>query len=191
MKASASQAASWVKALMLCRTKLQAFIRARIPAREEAEDILQEITCQPIGVEQPVENISAWLFRAARNEMTDRARKKRELPLASYMKNDEEDEVESELTETLFGIPQTPEEDYLRALLWDALEVALAELPPAQYEVFDQTELQGISYKALSELTGVSVQTLLSASIKPYCICACACGRSTTIWSVKIEKRRP
>lgn len=166
MKASASQAASWVKALMLCRTKLQAFIRARTPAREEAEDILQEITCQLIGVEQPVENISAWLFRAARNEMTDRARKKRELPLASYMKNDEEDEVESELTETLFGIPQTPEEDYLRALLWDALEMALSELPLAQYEVFDQTELQGISYKALSELTGVSVQTLLSRKHK-------------------------
>ncbi|MCS3401818.1 sigma-70 family RNA polymerase sigma factor [Pantoea sp. B566] len=165
MKASASQASSWVKALTLCRTKLQRFIRARTPAREEADDILQEITCQLIGVEQPVENISAWLFRAARNEMTDRARKKRELPLASYMKNDE-DGVESELAETLFGIPQTPEDDYLRALLWDALEAALAELPPAQYEVFDQTELQGISYNALSELTGVSVQTLLSRKHK-------------------------
>lgn len=50
--------------------------------------------------------------------------------------------------------------------LWEALEAALAELPPAQYEVFDQTELQGISYKALSELTGVSVQTLLSRKHK-------------------------
>ncbi|MDJ0089798.1 RNA polymerase sigma factor [Pantoea allii] len=166
MKASASQTSSWIKALTLCRTKLHSFIRARTSARDEAEDILQEITCQLMGVEQPVENISAWLFRAARNEMTDRARKKRELPLSVFRENDEEEAVENELAETLFGLPQTPEDDYLRALLWDALEEALSELPPAQFEVFDQTELQGISYKALSQLTGISVQTLLSRKHK-------------------------
>lgn len=89
MKASALQAASLVKALERCKTKLHAFIRGRIAVRDEAEDILQEVTCQLIGVEQPVENISAWLFRAARNEMTDRARKKRELPLFPYEQDDE------------------------------------------------------------------------------------------------------
>lgn len=64
-----------ISALDACRTKLKAFIRARIPQRDEADDILQEVTYQLIRVEQPVENIAAWLFRAARNEMTDRARK--------------------------------------------------------------------------------------------------------------------
>ncbi len=98
--------------------------------------------------------------------MTDRARKKRELPLSVFRENDEEEAVENELAETLFGLPQTPEDDYLRALLWDALEEALSELPPAQFEVFDQTELQGISYKALSQSTGISVQTLLSRKHK-------------------------
>ncbi len=166
MKASALQTASLVKALERCKTKLHAFIRGRIAVRDEAEDILQEVTCQLIGVEQPVENISAWLFRAARNEMTDRARKKRELPLFPYEQDDEEEAVDVELAETLFGTPQTPEDDYLRGLLWEALEAALSELPPAQFEVFDKTELQGISYKALSHATGVSVQTLLSRKHK-------------------------
>ena len=71
-----------VSALDACRSRLKAFIRGRTPLRDEADDILQEVTYQLIRVEQPVENIAAWLFRAARNEMTDRARKKRELPLA-------------------------------------------------------------------------------------------------------------
>lgn len=64
-----------VSALDACRSRLKAFIRGRTPLRDEADDILQEVTYQLIRVEQPVENIAAWLFRAARNEMTDRARK--------------------------------------------------------------------------------------------------------------------
>ena len=68
-----------VSALDACRSRLKAFIRGRTPLRDEADDILQEVTYQLIRVEQPVENIAAWLFRAARNEMTDRARKKRML----------------------------------------------------------------------------------------------------------------
>ncbi|VTN08870.1 RNA polymerase sigma factor RpoE [Raoultella terrigena] len=77
-----------------------------------------------------MENVAAWLFRAARNEMTDRARKKRELPLADYFSGDEEGEFpEDELAETLFGVPQTPEDEYLKELLWEELNQALAELP--------------------------------------------------------------
>ncbi|SQI92468.1 DNA-directed RNA polymerase specialized sigma subunit [Klebsiella oxytoca] len=104
-----------ISALDACRTKLKAFIRARIPQRDEADDILQEVTYQLIRVEQPVENIAAWLFRAARNEMTDRARKKRELPLAGDFSEEEEGGFpEDELAETLFGVAQTPEEAYLK-----------------------------------------------------------------------------
>ena len=118
-------------------------------------------------VEQPVENVAAWLFRAARNEMTDRARKKRELPLADLLNNDEEaDFPEDELAETLFGVPETPEDEYLKALLWEELEEALAELPPAQREVFEKTELLGYSYNELADESGTSVQALLSRKHK-------------------------
>lgn len=144
----------------------EGFIRGRTPLRDEADDILQEVTYQLIRVEQPVENIAAWLFRAARNEMTDRARKKRELPLTGGFSEEEEgDFPEDELAETLFGVPQTPEDEYLKALLWEELNQAL-ELPPAQREAFEKTELQGYSYRELAEESGVSEQALLSRKHK-------------------------
>lgn len=157
-----------ITALNACRSKLKAFIRSRSPVKEESEDILQEISWQLIKVEQPVENVAAWLFRAARNEMTDRARKKREVPLSGlFAEGDEEsDFVEDEVAETLFGIAQTPEEEYLKGLLWEELGRALAELPEAQREVFEKTELQGYTCKALAQELGVSVQTLLSRKHK-------------------------
>lgn len=156
-----------MSALSACRTKLRAFIRGRTAVSEDADDILQEVTYKLMQVEQPVENVAAWLFRAARNEMTDRARKKRELPLAELFTGaEEEDFPEDELAETLFGVPQTPEDDYLKTLLWEELEAALAELPVTQREVFEKTELLDYSYNELADEMGVSVQTLLSRKHK-------------------------
>lgn len=156
-----------LSALAACRSKLTAFIRGRTAVRDDADDILQEVTYQLMKVEQPVENVAAWLFRAARNEMTDRARKKRELPLSVLYSDDEEDDYpEDELAETLFGVPQTPEERYLSELMWEELNQALAELPALQREAFEKTELEGYSVKALAEETGVSVQALLSRKHK-------------------------
>ncbi|MBW7981686.1 RNA polymerase sigma factor [Enterobacillus tribolii] len=157
-----------MSALNACRSRLKAFIRGRTAVRDDADDILQEVTYQLMKIEQPVENVAAWLFRAARNEITDRARKKRELPLPVYYDEDgdEEDAPENELAETLFGVPQTPEEEYLSALIWEELDEALAELPAAQRDVFEKTELHGYSFKALAEESGASVQALLSRKHK-------------------------
>ncbi|HDR2890715.1 TPA: RNA polymerase sigma factor [Enterobacter asburiae] len=156
-----------MSALNACRARLKAFIRGRSTGRDDADDIVQEVTWQLMNVEQPVENVAAWLFRAARNEMTDRARKKRELPLSGYFTTDDEgDFAEDEIAETLFGVPNTPEEEYLKTLLWEELGQALSELPPLQREVFEKTELQGYSMKALADESGVSVQALLSRKHK-------------------------
>ncbi|PIF14677.1 RNA polymerase sigma factor [Candidatus Pantoea floridensis] len=156
-----------MSAINACRTKLKAFIRGRTAVREDADDILQEVTYKLMQVEQPVENVAAWLFRAARNEMTDRARKKTEQPLSNVFGGDEEGEFpEDELAETLFGVPQTPEDEYLKALLWEELEEALAELPALQREVFEKTELLGYSYHELAAESGSSVQALLSRKHK-------------------------
>ncbi len=154
-------------AIHASRARLKAFLRGRTPVREDADDILQEVTYKLMQVEQPVENVAAWLFRAARNELTDRSRKKRELPFADLFSADDESEFpEDELAETLFGVPQTPEDDYLKALLWEELEAALAELPDAQREVFEKTELLGYSYNELADASGSSVQALLSRKHK-------------------------
>lgn len=156
-----------MSALNACRTKLRAFIRGRIPVSEDADDIMQEVTYKLMQVEQPVENVAAWLYRAARNEMVDRARKKRELPLADLFTGDDNDDFpEDELAETLFGVPQTPEDEYLKTLLWEELEEALAELPLTQRDVFEKTELLDYTYSELAEESGVSVQALLSRKHK-------------------------
>lgn len=118
MKAGEVGGSLLMSALNACRARLKAFIRGRTSVRDDADDILQEVTYQLMKVEQPVENVAAWLFRAARNEMTDRARKKREVSLSGYFTDEEEEGFpEDELAETLFGVPQTPEEEYLKTLL--------------------------------------------------------------------------
>lgn len=168
MRAEKAEDSPILSALAACRAKLSAFIRGRTAVRDDADDILQEVTYQLIKVEQPVENVAAWLFRAARNEMTDRARKKRELLLPTYYTDSEDDDLwlEDELAETLFAAPQSPEEEYLRELVWNELETALSELPLTQREAFEKTELEGYSFKVLAEETGVSVQALLSRKHK-------------------------
>ena len=166
MKTAAGQS-RLMTALSACQSRVTAFIRGRTGQREDADDILQEITWQLMKVEQPVENVAAWLFRAARNELTDRARKKSEVPFSGLFSSDEEgDLVEDEIAETLFGSPQTPEGEYLKELLWDEIGEAIAELPAAQREVFEQTELEGLSYKEIAEINGESVQALLSRKHK-------------------------
>ena len=156
-----------MSAIHASRAKLKAFLRGRTAVREDADDILQEVTYKLMQVEQPVENVAAWLFRAARNELTDRSRKKRELPFADLFSGDDQGEFpEDELAETLFGLAQTPEDEYLKALLWEELEEALAELPDTQRDVFEKTELLGYSYNELAAETGSSVQTLLSRKHK-------------------------
>lgn len=147
-------------ALLACQAKLRAFIRRRIPVREDVDDILQDVTLQLINVEQPVENVSAWLFRAARNEMVDRSRKKREWLFS------EDEDIENDCRAVLFSAATTPEDARLSDLFWDELESALAELPPAQREVFEKTTLQSYTFKQLSLETGLPVQTLLSRKHK-------------------------
>ncbi len=166
MKAGEAGDSLLMSALNACRTRLKAFIRGRTAVRDDADDILQEVTYQLMRVEHPVENVAAWLFRAARNEMTDRARKKREVPLSGHFADDDADVAEDELAETLFGVPQNPEEEYLKTLLWEELDRALSELPPLQREVFEKTEFQGYGMKALADETGDSVQALLSRKHK-------------------------
>jgi len=166
MKAREAGDSLLMSALNACRSRLTAFIRGRTAIRDDADDILQEVTYQLMNVEQPVENVAAWLFRAARNEMTDRARKKREVSLSGFFGTDDAGLPEDELAETLFGVPHTPEEEYLKTLLWEELGQALSELPAPQREVFDKTELQGYSIKMLAEETGASEQALLSRKHK-------------------------
>ncbi|HLJ39729.1 MAG TPA: sigma-70 family RNA polymerase sigma factor [Steroidobacteraceae bacterium] len=136
------------------RPRLLAFIRRRIDDAAEAEDILQEALYELVAaarLEEPVEQIGAWLTRVARNRIIDRFRRKRPELL--------EDRSLEELLPSADG---TPETELMRALLLEEIEAALDELPREQREVFVAQELDGSSFRDLAERSGVSINTLLS-----------------------------
>lgn len=148
--------------------KLKSFIRKRVRNSEDAEDILQDVFYQFVKTVEnsmnPIEQVSAWLYRVARNLIINRGVKKREVEMPVYRSDDTDDEVLSEFSEVLFSneTSPTPETEYLRSLFWLELEKALSELPLEQREIFELTELDGIPVKEISETTGVAVNTLLS-----------------------------
>lgn len=150
------------------RPKLKAFIRKRVSNNEDADDILQDVFYQLAKTVEntaanPIEQVSAWLYRVARNLIINKGVKKREEELPVY-RNDDDDDVLKDFSEILFdkNTSPSPETEYLRSLVWTELENALAELPPEQREIFELTELDGIPVKDISETTGVAVYTLLS-----------------------------
>lgn len=163
MTKAAERRRDLVAALRGCQHRLRAFIAGRTSNIADAEDVYQEITYQLIKADSylhPIEQVAAWLFRAARNELIDRSRKKRELLLSD---DDDSDWPEGdELAEVLFDSQDDAENQYLRQLILTELELALADMPPQQREAFAKTELQGYSFKALADETGIAVETLLS-----------------------------
>ncbi|MDR1226215.1 MAG: sigma-70 family RNA polymerase sigma factor [Prevotellaceae bacterium] len=147
--------------------QFQSFIRKRVTNKEDADDILQDVFYQLVraldNAMNPIEQVSAWLYRVTRNMITNKKVKRREEPLPTYQEGDDEEEVMKDFSKVLFGgEAASPETEYLRSLVWEELEVALAELPLEQREIFEQTEIDGLPVKEISEATGVSVNTLLS-----------------------------
>jgi RNA polymerase sigma factor (sigma-70 family) len=146
------------------RSKLGHFIRRRVRDPSEAEDILQDVFhefVQAYRLPAPIEQVSAWLFRVARNRIIDVFRKKRELPLAEAT-GEPDDDSEYRLDLELPSYEAGPEAVYARSVLLDALQAALDELPGNQREVFVAHELEGRSFKELAAESGVSVNTLLA-----------------------------
>ncbi|MCU0354985.1 MAG: sigma-70 family RNA polymerase sigma factor [Cytophagales bacterium] len=146
------------------RHRLLAFIRKRVPEKTDAEDILQDVFYQlaeTFNVLEPIEQVSAWLFRVARNKIIDRYRKKKPDSLEQHL-NGSDAEDDWNLSRLLSPATDGPEGTYARTRMWDALAEALDELPAEQRDVFVWHELEGQSFKEIAERTGVTVNTLLS-----------------------------
>ena len=135
--------------------RLRNFIRRQVADPGEVEDILQDVFAELVEAYrllQPIEQAGAWLFRVARNRITDLFRKKKPELLGDSLG-----------LEDLLPSPDAgPEAELLRGILLDELREALAALPAGQREVFVAHELEGVSFKELSARLGVSVNTLLS-----------------------------
>jgi RNA polymerase sigma factor (sigma-70 family) len=142
--------------------RLFGFIKARVGNTEDAEDILQDVFYQFAGNPEPIEQATAWLYKVARNKITDSFRKQK-LPLAEdLLQNFENGDELFDWKEILFNNDANPETSYLRSLFWEELKAALDELPAEQRDTFIQNEIEGISFKDLAGKSGESVATLIS-----------------------------
>ena len=144
--------------------RLRQFIRRRVADRAEAEDILQDVFYELVEANRllmPIDHVTGWLFRVARNRITDLFRKKKPQNFSDEALADEDGEL-LDLGDVLPSPDAGPEARLLRSMLLDELELALAELPLEQREAFIAHEMDGRSFKELSAESGVSVNTLLS-----------------------------
>jgi len=148
------------------QSRLRNFIRRRVPDPLDAEDILQDVFYRLVEANRllmPIEHVTGWLFRVARNRITDLFRKKEPENFSEIESAQEEEEDETLRFEDLLPSPDAgPEALYVRNVLLGELQRAVAELPKEQREVFVAHEFDGRSFKELSAATGVSVNTLLS-----------------------------
>jgi RNA polymerase sigma factor (sigma-70 family) len=146
------------------RSRLRNFIRKRVPNEADVEDLLQEVFYELVEANRllmPIEHVTGWLFRVARNRITDLFRKKRPENFSDAAVEDEDGELLR--IEDLLPSPDAgPEAIYFGTVLLDELAFALEELPDEQREVFVAHEIEGRSFKELSAESGVSVNTLLS-----------------------------
>lgn len=144
------------------RGRLFNFIRKRVDDIDDAEDILQDVFSQLVesyrGLEQ-IERVSAWLFRVARNKITDLFRKKKPQPLQQNVPTGKDGEV-MHLEDILPALSDSPEELYMRDLIWNEIEQALDDLPEAQRDVFVWHEFEGMRFRDMAILTGESENTL-------------------------------
>jgi RNA polymerase sigma factor (sigma-70 family) len=145
------------------QSRLRSFIRRRVPDPRDAEDILQDVFYELVEANRllmPIEHVTGWLFRVARNRITDLFRKKKPESFSDRVA-DEEGEV-LQIEDLLPSPDAGPEALYLRSVLLDALELAVDELPEEQRKVFVAHELEGRSFKEMAAETGLGVNTLLS-----------------------------
>ena len=144
--------------------RLRSFIRRRVPDPRDAEDILQDVFFELVEANRrlmPIGHMAGWLFRVARNRITDLFRKKQPESFSDSAFSDAEGEL-LRLEDLLPSTADGPDALYARSVLLEELEAAVDELPPEQREVFIAHELEGRSFKEIAAETGVGVNTLLS-----------------------------
>jgi RNA polymerase sigma factor (sigma-70 family) len=146
------------------RSRLRGWIRRRLADPNEVEDIVQDVFFEFVQADQllsPIEDVGAWLYRVARNRITDWFRKKKPEALADQVIASNAGDA-LELEDLLPSPDAGPEAIYARGILIEELASSLETLPAEQREVFVAHEIEGLSFQQISALTGVSVNTLLS-----------------------------
>jgi RNA polymerase sigma factor (sigma-70 family) len=157
-----SQNQNIVNAVKSYGKRLFGFIRKKVKSDEDAEDILQDVWYQLSNVVNlnEIEQISGWLFRVARNKITDSYRKKSTDSLEEYGYEDEDGGWN--IKDLLMADSTEPETEQLREVFWEELFTALNELPENQRQVFIRNELEDITLQQIANDTGESLKTIIS-----------------------------
>ena len=146
--------------------RLLGFIRKRVDREEDARDIAQDVYYQLTAGFEDIRNVTSlttWLFTVARNRITDYFRKSRpELFSDRVVPGTGAEGAPLMLEDILPALTRSPEDEYMRGVIWDTLEACLDRLPEAQREVFVLNEFEDLSFNEISELTGAGINTLLS-----------------------------
>ena len=142
--------------------KILGFIRNRVNNKEDAEDILQEVWFQlnrVINLDE-IENVSAWLYRVARNKITDWYKK----PKTGSLDNDDlfDGEQGGKIKQILFSDAESAEEMMFKDLFWEELMESLNELPENQKNAFIQSELEGMKMREIAEASNENIKTIIS-----------------------------
>jgi RNA polymerase sigma factor (sigma-70 family) len=152
-----------IKAIQDYGRQLFGFIRSRVKTNEDAEDILQDVWYQFSNQpeREAIESVSGWLYRVARNKITDRYRKKKNESLEDYGFYSEEGDLNFKEI-LLADYTNNPETEHLRQLFWEELFRALDELPENQRRVFIQNELEDATLQEIADKEGEKLKTIIS-----------------------------
>jgi len=145
-------------------SRLRNFIRRRVADPRDVEDILQDVFYELVEANRllmPINHVTGWLFRVARNRIIDLFRTKQPESFSDIAVADEEDAL-LRFEDLLPSADAGPDALYVRNALVDELAKAIAELPAEQRRVFIAHELEGRSFKDIAAETGAGLSTLLS-----------------------------
>jgi RNA polymerase sigma factor (sigma-70 family) len=142
--------------------QLLGFIRGKVDTDEDAEDIIQDVWYQFSNVDEAdtIESVSGWLYRVAKNRITDTFRKKKPEHIEDYVF--ESDDGEVNFREILLADAVTPEDEFFKKMFWEELMNALEELPEKQRSVFVQNELEDKTLQQIADESGENLKTIIS-----------------------------
>jgi len=142
--------------------RLFGFIRKNVNTDADAEDILQDVWYQYANATatQTIEQVSGWLFKVARNKITDKYRKKKDNLIDDYQYENEEGEIQ--FRELFFTLDNDPELADIKKLFWEELFAALEELPANQRDVFILNELEDKTLQEIADQAGENLKTIIS-----------------------------
>ena len=145
--------------------RLLGFIRSRIDDEEDARDILQDVLYQLTTGFNDIRRLrsaTSWLFTVARNRITDHYRKMKPTRLSVPAGTGNGEEAPLMMEEVLPALTRSPEDEYMREVIWEMIEDCLDRLPVEQSEVFIMNEFEDMSFKEIASVTGEGINTLLS-----------------------------